>query len=99
MEHFDTASPRVGLTRCYGIIEPIPTSGEVGGIVDVPGPRGVPAQAIEIIADGEDRGEPPFEPIPDWRNADPEILKKVKLYGLFDFQKMPDIKIQFFKLA
>lgn len=53
-----------------------PTSGEVGGIVEVPGPMGVPAQAVEIIADGEDRGEPPFEPIPDWRNADPEILKK-----------------------
>ena len=24
-------------------------------------------------------------------------MKNVKLYGLFDFQKMPDVKIQFFK--
>ena len=53
-----------------------PTSGEIGGVVDVPGPMGVPAKAIEIIADGEDRGEAPFEPIPDWRHADPEVLKK-----------------------
>ena len=53
-----------------------PTSGEVGGIVEVPGPMGIPASAIEIIADGEDRGEPPFEPIENWETADPEILKQ-----------------------
>ena len=53
-----------------------PTSGEVAGIVEVPGPMGVPSMAVEIVADGEDRGDPPFPPIPDWRNADPEVLKK-----------------------
>jgi len=40
-----------------------PTSGVVGGIVEVPGPMGIPSQAVEILADGEDRGDPPFEPI------------------------------------
>ena len=53
-----------------------PTSGEVIDIRKVPGPMGLPAVAIEIAADGEDSGEPPFEPITDWQNADPEMLKK-----------------------
>ena len=53
-----------------------PTSGEVGGIVEVPGPMGVPAAAVEIIADGEDAGEPPFEPLLNWESIDPEILKQ-----------------------
>ena len=53
-----------------------PTSGVVNGVVEVPGPMGVPAAAIEIIADGEDCGEPPFEPINNWESADPEILKQ-----------------------
>ena len=51
-----------------------PTSGEVKGIVDIPGPMGIPAKAIEIAADGYDQGEPPFEPLADWRNADPKVL-------------------------
>ena len=60
-----------------------PTSGEVGGIVEVPGPMGVPSMAVEIIADGEDRGDAPLEPIPDWRGADPEVLKaRVRDAGL-----------------
>ena len=33
-----------------------PTSGIVGGITEVPGPMGIPAGAVEIIADGEDVG-------------------------------------------
>ena len=53
-----------------------PTSGVVGGIVEVPGPMGIPSPALEILADGEDRGDPPFEPIYNWENIDPEILKK-----------------------
>ena len=53
-----------------------PTSGEVGGIVEVPGPMGVPAAAVEIIADGEDAGEPPFEPLLNWESIDPERLKQ-----------------------
>lgn len=53
-----------------------PTSGEVGNIVEVPGAMGVPSMAVEIISDGQDSGEPPYEPIPDWRNADPAVLKQ-----------------------
>ncbi len=53
-----------------------PTSGMINGIVEVPGPMGVPSPAIEIITDGEDRGEPPFEPIENWESADPEVLKQ-----------------------
>lgn len=53
-----------------------PTSGIVGGIVEVPGPMGVPSPAVEIIADGEDRGDPPFEPIKNWASVDPAVLKQ-----------------------
>lgn len=53
-----------------------PTSGFVSAIKDIPGTMGVPALAIEITADGKDEGSPPFEIIPDWRNADPEVLKQ-----------------------
>lgn len=60
-----------------------PTSGEVTGIVDVPGPMGVPVPAIAIAADGEDAGEAPFDPIPEWREADPALLlKRVSDAGL-----------------
>ena len=51
-----------------------PTSGEVGGIIEVPGPMGVPAMAIEIISDGEDSGDVPYEPICNWETADPDLL-------------------------
>ena len=53
-----------------------PTSGTVNGIVEVPGPMGVPAPAVEIIADGEDKGDPPFEPILNWENVDPQLLRQ-----------------------
>ncbi len=53
-----------------------PTSGTVNGIVEVPGPMGVPSMAIEIETDGEDSGTPPFEPITNWETVDPEILKQ-----------------------
>ena len=53
-----------------------PTSGTVGGIVEVPGPMGIPAAAIEIVADGEDSGTPPFEPIRNWQSVDPAILRQ-----------------------
>ena len=53
-----------------------PTSGTVGGIVEVPGPMGVPAAAVELIADGEECGEPPLEPVADWENVSPEVLKQ-----------------------
>ena len=38
-----------------------PTSGTVADIKEVPGPMGVPSMAVEISADGEDRGEPPMD--------------------------------------
>ena len=53
-----------------------PTSGEVTAIADVPGPMGVPSMAIEITADGLDEGDTPYEPISDWRNTDPAVLKQ-----------------------
>jgi electron transport complex protein RnfC len=53
-----------------------PTSGTVNGIVEVPGPMGVPTMAIEIESDGEDAGDLPFEPITNWETVDPEILKQ-----------------------
>ena len=53
-----------------------PTSGIVGGITEVPGPMGIPAGAVEIIADGEDAGEPPYKPILNWENVDPAILRQ-----------------------
>lgn len=51
-----------------------PTSGTVTAICDIPGPMGVPLQAVEIKADGEDAwGDLP--PPLDWRNADPQAIK------------------------
>lgn len=52
-----------------------PTSGKVEGLVDVPGPMGVPTQAISILADGKDEwGE--LLPSLDWQKVDGETLKK-----------------------
>lgn len=52
-----------------------PTSGKVEGVVDIPGPMGVPTQAISILADGKDEwGELP--PPIDWQHADADTLKK-----------------------
>ncbi|MCQ2378569.1 MAG: electron transport complex subunit RsxC [Victivallaceae bacterium] len=51
-----------------------PTSGEIAGIVEVPGPMGVPALALDIRSDGEDRACEIFAPIPEWRSAEPQVL-------------------------
>jgi len=53
-----------------------PTSGTVTGIIDVPGPMGSKALAVEIEADGEEREAFPFEPVENWRDTDPDQLKK-----------------------
>jgi len=53
-----------------------PTSGTVKAIADVPGPMGLAAQAVEIEADGEDKAAYPFEPIENWRDGNPDDLKK-----------------------
>jgi len=59
-----------------------PTSGEVVGIVRVPGPMGLMTEAIEIAADGEDSGDAPFAPL-DWSKASPqELLARVADAGL-----------------
>ena len=53
-----------------------PTSGKVKAIADIPGPMGKYMAAVEITADGNDEFVPPFEPIKDWENSDPEKLKQ-----------------------
>ena len=60
-----------------------PTSGKVVKIGDVPGPMGIPAPAIEIEADGEDKAAETFEPIRNWPNTDPkELVKRIADCGL-----------------
>ena len=60
-----------------------PTSGEVSGIVEVPGPFGTPAAAIEIVSDGADSGLPPFEIMKNWRDVPGEILmERIRQAGI-----------------
>lgn len=60
-----------------------PTSGKVVKIGDVPGPMGIPAPAIEIEADGEDRAAETFTPLADWRSAAPkELVKRIADCGI-----------------
>ena len=60
-----------------------PTSGRIVKIGDVPGPMGIPAPAIEIEADGEDRAAETFPPLADWENTDPkELVKRIADCGL-----------------
>ena len=49
-----------------------PTSGKVTKIGEVPGPMGIPAPAIEIEADGEDRAGEIFPALENWRDTDPK---------------------------
>jgi electron transport complex protein RnfC len=53
-----------------------PTSGTVTAIEKCPGPAGVSVPSIEITADGKDEWGSPFEPISDWQNTDPAVLKQ-----------------------
>lgn len=50
-----------------------PTSGEVKGIIEVPGVTGVPVQAVEIIPDKLDEA---LEPLPalNWRTSEAKVL-------------------------
>ena len=60
-----------------------PTSGEVAGIVEVPGPFGVPASAIEIVADGVDSGLPPFEIPENWRDMPGKrLMERIRQAGI-----------------
>jgi electron transport complex protein RnfC len=53
-----------------------PTSGTVTAIEKCPGPACISVPAIEITADGKDEWGSPFEPITDWKNTDPAVLKQ-----------------------
>ncbi len=53
-----------------------PTSGTVKMIDKCAGPTGMSVPSIEITADGEDEWGTPFEPMEDWKNADPKALKQ-----------------------
>ncbi|MCP3968293.1 MAG: electron transport complex subunit RsxC [Lentisphaerae bacterium] len=52
-----------------------PTSGKIKIIDRIPGPMGVPTEAIIITADGKDEWGELMDPI-DWKNADGATLKK-----------------------
>jgi Na+-translocating ferredoxin:NAD+ oxidoreductase subunit C len=53
-----------------------PTSGTVKLIDKCPGPTGIMTPAIEITADGEDVWGDCMEPVADWQNAEPGVLKQ-----------------------
>lgn len=53
-----------------------PTSGTVSALGKVAGPAGISVPAVEITADGEDQWGEALAPIPDWQNAEPDILKQ-----------------------
>ena len=60
-----------------------PTSGVIGGIVEVPGGAGVPVPAVEIIADGKDEGEPPFEKWELWQEkSGKELIDRIREAGI-----------------
>ena len=60
-----------------------PTSGIVNGIVQVPGPMGIPADAVEILADGHDHGEPPFETWENWQTKSPaDLMERIRAAGV-----------------
>ena len=59
-----------------------PASGEVRGIIDVPGIMGFPVKAIEIISDGLDEALPPLPEI-DWKNAEAgTLLERIAQCGV-----------------
>ncbi len=51
-----------------------PTSGKIKKIDNIPGPMGVPVQAVIITADGEDQWGGLMAPV-DWKNAEPQAIK------------------------
>jgi electron transport complex protein RnfC len=53
-----------------------PTSGTVTALEKCHGPTGLRVPSIEITADGKDEWGSPFEPIADWQNAEPAVLKQ-----------------------
>lgn len=53
-----------------------PTSGKVKALDVCLGPQGTQLPCVVIESDGEDTPAEPLPPIPDWRDADPDILRK-----------------------
>ena len=53
-----------------------PTSGTVTALEKCHGPAGLSVPSVEITADGKDEWGSPFEPIADWQNTDPAVLKQ-----------------------
>lgn len=53
-----------------------PTSGTVTALEKCPGPAGISVPSIEITSDGKDEWGSPFEPVADWQNAEPAVLKQ-----------------------
>jgi len=53
-----------------------PTSGTVTAVEKCPGPACVSVPSVEITSDGQDEWGSPFEPIADWQNTDPALLKQ-----------------------
>ncbi|MBE6384882.1 MAG: electron transport complex subunit RsxC [Lentisphaerae bacterium] len=60
-----------------------PTSGEVTGIVKISGPLGIPADAIEIAADGYDHGDAPFDILENWQSEESALLmERIRAAGI-----------------
>ncbi|MCQ2403834.1 MAG: electron transport complex subunit RsxC [Lentisphaeria bacterium] len=53
-----------------------PTSGKVKALDVCLSPQGTQLPCVVIESDGEDTPAEPLPPIPDWRDADPDILRK-----------------------
>ena len=53
-----------------------PTSGEISGIIEVPGAMGQNLQAIEIVSDNEDKWGSGLEPLENWEQLDDSVLKQ-----------------------
>ena len=53
-----------------------PTSGKVKALDVCLGPQGTQLPCVVIESDGEDTPAEPLPPIPDWRDANPDILRK-----------------------
>ena len=53
-----------------------PTSGKVKSLGFCLSPLGIQVPCVEIEADGQDTPAEPFEPIKNWQDADPDLLRK-----------------------
>ena len=66
------------LTKPAGFVSvPVhaPTSGKIKKIADFPHPVGRPQLAIELIPDGEDQWFGDIQPVGNWRELEPDVLR------------------------